>query len=122
MGLHRRPRPPAFSHTAVLPTQKHESPGCAGELAFDEGAGSVRAASVRAVAGLAPNPLAAPLLRALMPGLAPLLWDRALGVRVAMADLLLAVGYASTPYRIKVSTSVLCAMVPRLVPPCRVAR
>ena len=70
--------------------------GCAGELAYDEGAGSVRVAAVRATAALVPNPLAAPLLRALLPGLAPLLWDRAVGVRVAMADLLLAVGCACT--------------------------
>jgi hypothetical protein len=63
-------------------------------LAFDEAAVSVRAAAVRAAAALVPNPLAAPLLRALLPGLAPLLWDRALAVRVALADLLLAVGCA----------------------------
>jgi len=54
----------------------------------------VRAAAVGAGAALVPNPLAAPLLRALLPGLAPLLWDRALAVRVALADLLLAVGCA----------------------------
>ena len=53
---------------------------------------SVRVAAVHTLASLVPNPLAAPLLKALLPGLAPLLWDRALAVRVALADLLLAVG------------------------------
>ena len=82
------------AHRATLHAPTPRTSCCAGELAFDAGAGGVRAAAVRAAAALVPNPLAAPLLRALLPGLAPLLWDRALAVRVAMADLLLAVGCA----------------------------
>lgn len=85
------------------------TPRCAGELAFDQGAGGVRAAAVRATAVLVPNPLAAPLLRALLPGLAPLLWDRALGVRVAMADLLLAVGCASAESTVCWHVAYMCA-------------
>ena len=42
-----------------------------------------------ALARLAPNALAAPLLAALLPQLRPLIADGSLAVRVAMADLLL---------------------------------
>jgi len=49
----------------------------------------VRAAVVEGLAGLAPNPLAQPLLAALLPALRPLMCDAAVAVRTAMADMLL---------------------------------
>lgn len=61
----------------------------AAELAFDASHAGVRAAVVDGLAGLVPNPLAQPLLAALLPQLRPLMCDAAASVRTAMADLLL---------------------------------
>lgn len=61
----------------------------AAELAFDASHAGVRAAAVEGLASLVPNPLAQPLLAALLPQLQPLMCDAAALVRSAMADLLL---------------------------------
>ena len=73
----------------------HDAPPCgAGELAFDGAAAGVRAAALEGLALLAQNPLAQPLLAALLPGLRCLLWDASAAVRIALAELLLSVGCA----------------------------
>ena len=48
-------------------------------------------AVVQGLTGLVDNPLAQPLLKLVLPKLGPLLHDKALKVRTAVADLLLAV-------------------------------
>ncbi|CAL8463631.1 g3165 [Coccomyxa elongata] len=64
----------------------------AGELAFDGACVGVRAAAVSGLAALAQNPLTHPLMKKMLPTLRPLIWDSALAVRVALADMLLAIG------------------------------
>ncbi|KAK9830117.1 hypothetical protein WJX72_009857 [[Myrmecia] bisecta] len=63
----------------------------AGELAFDTAFAGVRAAVAEGLTLLVENPLAQPVLKKLLPHLGPLLQDPALKVRVAFADLLLAI-------------------------------
>ena len=70
---------------------------CAGDLAFDGASVAVRSAALVALARLAKNPLAQPLMKVVLPTLKPLIWDPALAVRTAMADLLLTIGYAPIP-------------------------
>lgn len=65
---------------------------CAGELAFDGACVGVRAAAVSGLAALAQNPLTHPLMKKMLPTLRPLIWDPAVTVRVALADMLLAIG------------------------------
>ena len=67
---------------------------CAGELAFDGAAAAVRVAALDGLALLAQNPLAQPLVRQLLPGLKPALWDASLAVRAALAGFLLTIGCA----------------------------
>ncbi|BDA48499.1 Condensin-2 complex subunit G2 [Coccomyxa sp. Obi] len=64
----------------------------AGELAFDGACVGVRAAAVSGLAALAQNPLTHPLMKKMLPTLRPLIWDSAVAVRVALADMLLAIG------------------------------
>ena len=66
----------------------------AGDLAFDAASVAVRSAALIGLAKLAENPLAQPLMKVVLPSLRPLIWDPALAVRTAMADLLLTIGYA----------------------------
>ena len=54
---------------------------------------AVRSAALIGLARLAENPLAQPLMKIVLPMLRPLMWDPALAVRKAMADLLLTIGY-----------------------------
>lgn len=61
------------------------------DLAFDKSSGAVRAAAVDGLALLVENALAQPLLKTVLPRLAPLLADMSPRVRSAVADLLLAV-------------------------------
>ena len=87
-----------------------------GELAFDASSAAVRAGVLRGLAGLVPNPLTHPLLARLLPQLAPLAFDRQLGVRTAMADLLLAIKCADltlNPPPFPLSTSGDCTMATR---------
>lgn len=69
----------------------------AGELAFDGACVAVRVAAVTGLAVLAQNPLTQPLMKVMLPTLRPLMWDSALAVRIALADMLLAIGYAACP-------------------------
>eukprot|EP00887_Chlorella_sp_A99_P007770 scaffold20.g7770.t1 len=66
------------------------APRPADELAFDAASPAVRAAVAEGLAGLVDNPLAQPLLKKVLLRLEPLLYDASARVRVAMADLLLA--------------------------------
>ena len=66
----------------------------ADEVAYDAASPGVRLAAVQGLTGLIDNPLAQPLLKVVLPKLGPLLHDRALKVRVGLADLLLTVMYA----------------------------
>ena len=61
------------------------------EVGFDSASPGVRLAVVQGLTGLVDNPLAQPLLKMVLPKLGPLLHDRALKVRLAVADLLLTV-------------------------------
>ncbi len=63
----------------------------ADEVGFDSASPGVRLAVVQGLTGLVDNPLAQPLLKVVLPKLGPLLHDKALKVRVALADLLLTV-------------------------------
>ena len=54
---------------------------------------AVRSAALTGLTRLAENPLAQPLMKIALPLLRPLMWDPALAVRKAMADLLLTIGY-----------------------------
>ena len=65
-----------------------------GDLAFDGASVAVRSAALVALARLTKNPLAQPLMKVVLATLKPLIWDPALAVRTAMADLLLTIGYA----------------------------
>ena len=67
------------------------STSAAEQLAFDAAAPAVRAAVVEGLASLVQNPLTQPVLKVMLPKLRPLVWDSAQRVRVAVADLLLAV-------------------------------
>ncbi len=55
---------------------------------------AVRVAAVTGLAALAENPLTHPLMKVMLPTLRPLAWDSALAVRIALADMLLAIGYS----------------------------
>ena len=68
---------------------------CAGELAFDGACVAVRVAAVAGLAALAQNPLTQPLMKVMLPTLRPLMWDSALAVRIALADMLLAIGWVA---------------------------
>lgn len=72
--------------TAVLRFALHTD-----EVGFDSASPGVRLAVVQGLTGLVDNPLAQPLLKMVLPKLGPLLHDRALKVRLAVADLLLTV-------------------------------
>lgn len=61
------------------------------DVACDVASPGVRSAVVQGLTGLVDNPLAQPLLKMVLPKLGPLLHDKALKVRTAVADLLLAV-------------------------------
>ena len=61
------------------------------DVACDSSSPVVRLAVVQGLGGLVDNPLAQPLLKMVLPKLGPLLHDKALKVRTAVADLLLAV-------------------------------
>lgn len=61
------------------------------DVACDSSSPGVRLAVVQGLGGLVDNPLAQPLLKMVLPKLGPLLHDKALKVRTAVADLLLAV-------------------------------
>lgn len=61
------------------------------DVACDAASPGVRLAVVQGLTGLVDNPLAQPLLKMVLPKLGPLLHDKALKVRTAVADLLLAV-------------------------------
>ena len=63
-------------------------------MAFDGASVAVRSAALIELAKLAENPLAQPLMKVVLPSLRPLIYDPALAVRTAMADLLLTIGYA----------------------------
>ena len=65
---------------------------CAVELAFDGTCVGVRAAAVSGLSALAQNPLTHPLMKKMLPTLRPLIWDPAVAVRVALADMLLDIG------------------------------
>lgn len=58
---------------------------------FDGAAPSVRAAALKGLALLTQNPIAQPLLKAMLPGVGRVLCDRSSGVRAAFIDLLAAV-------------------------------
>lgn len=60
-------------------------------MAYDSASPGVRLAVVQGVTGLVDNPLAQPLLKVVLPKLGPLLHDKAVKVRTAVADLLLTV-------------------------------
>ena len=64
-----------------------------GDLAFDGASVALRSAALTGLARLAENPLARPLMKVVLPSLRPLMWDPALAVRIAMADLLLTIGW-----------------------------
>lgn len=86
--------PPAACFTSVLGVWVQPRVSCstcvyADEVAYDSP--GVRLAAVQGLTGLVDNPLAQPLLKAVLPKLGPLLHDTALKVRVALADLLLTV-------------------------------
>ncbi len=88
--------PPAACFTSVLGVWVQPRVSCstcvhADEVAYDSTSPGVRLAAVQGLAGLVDNPLAQPLLKAVLPKLGPLLHDTALKVRVALADLLLTV-------------------------------
>ena len=57
---------------------------------------AVRSAALAGLARLAENPLAQPLMKIALPLLRPLMWDPALAVRKAVADLLLTIGYVGS--------------------------
>lgn len=61
------------------------------DLARDASSASVRAAVLEGLTKLVDNPLAQPVLKAVLPRLAPLIGDANSRVRVALADLLIAV-------------------------------
>eukprot|EP00963_Diacronema_lutheri_P005589 scaffold431_cov334-Pavlova_lutheri.AAC.104 len=61
------------------------------DLARDASSPAVRAAALQSIALLIQNPLAQPLLKAVLPRLKPALFDGSAKVRSAMADVLLAV-------------------------------
>ena len=61
------------------------------DVACDSSSPGVRQAVVQGLGGLVDNPLAQPLLKMVLPKLGPMLHDKALKVRTAVADLLLAV-------------------------------
>ena len=63
----------------------------ADDVAYDSASPGVRLAVVQGVTGLVDNPLAQPLLKVVLPKLGPLLYDKAVKVRTAVADLLLTV-------------------------------
>ena len=63
----------------------------ADDVAYDSASPGVRLAVVQGLTGLVDNPLAQPLLTLVLPKLGPLLHDKALKVRTALADLLLAI-------------------------------
>jgi hypothetical protein len=85
--------------------------GAAGGLAFDGASACVRVAALQGVSRLVENPLAHPVLHAMLPQLAPLVFDPALKARVAMADLLLVVRSAPRKPRRRGSGALtLCAM------------
>ena len=65
-------------------------------MAFDGASVAVRSAALAALARLAENPLAQPLMKIALPQLRPLMWDPALAVRKAMAALLLTIGYVGS--------------------------
>ena len=66
-------------------------PVSADEVAYDSSSPGVRLAVVQGLTGLVGNALAQPLLKLVLPKLGALLHDSALKVRIALADLLLAV-------------------------------
>ncbi len=74
---------------------RHACAHYAGELAFDGAAVGVRLAALEGLELLAQNPLAQPLVKALLPGLRPALWDASLAVRAAFARFLLTIGCAA---------------------------
>lgn len=61
------------------------------DVACDSSSPGVRLAVVQGLGGLVDNPLAQALLKMVLPKLGPLLHDKALKVRTAVADLLLAI-------------------------------
>ena len=66
-----------------------------GDLAFDGSCPAVRAAVAEGLGYLVDNPLAQPILKAILPQLGPLLFDVALTVRTSIMDLLLQLRYPS---------------------------
>lgn len=87
----------------------------AGELAFDGACVAVRVAAVTGLAVLAQNPLTQPLMKVMLPTLRPLMWDSALAVRIALADMLLAIGYVVCPLcRVRICTICIACEFPNL--------